>query len=309
MSASLERIFSYAFRPFFLLVGAHAVVMVSAWALFLGGALPWPGSGMPFIHHGHEMIFGFAGAAIAGFLLTAVATWTGRPPVRGRTLMLLSAAWLMARLGGFLPGALGAVLWAGSSVAFWLALAFLLAREVYAVRNVRNYKVPILLFAFTVAEGIFFATGPEHRETQEACLRAGLFLVLGMISLVGGRILPAFTQNWLRLNRPHVTVQLPGFDRFDQIAVGLMALFGVGWVAAPEAATTGWLALSAAVLHAARLLRWRGWLTVAEPLLWILHVGYAWIPTGLRCWGSPNSALRRCGMQVSTPWATGRSEA
>lgn len=285
MSGSLEQIFSYAFRPFFLLVGTYAVAMVSAWALFLGGVLRWPGSGSPFIHHGHEMIFGFAGAAIAGFLLTAVATWTGRPPVRGRTLMLLSAAWLIARLGGFAPGTLGSALWAMASIAFWLALVLLMAREVYAVRNIRNYKAPMLLLAFTVAEGIFFAAGPEHTETREACLRAGLFLVLGMISLVGGRILPAFTQNWLRCHRPDVTVQLPGFDRFDQIAVGLMTLFGVAFVLAPEATTTGWLAVSAAMIHAVRLLRWRGWLTVAEPLLWILHVGYAWIPAGFALLG------------------------
>jgi uncharacterized protein involved in response to NO len=104
--------------------------------------------------------------------------------------------------------------------------------------------------------------------------------------LVGGRILPAFTQNWLRSNRRYVTVRLPGFDSVDKISVGLLVLFGMAFVLAPEATTTGWLAISAAVVHAARLLRWRGWLTAAEPLLWILHVGYAWIPVGFALLGS-----------------------
>src|SRR5690606_6622339 len=149
------------------------------------------------VRHGHEMIFGFAGAAIAGFLLTAVATWTGRPPVAGTPLLILCVTWLVARMGAFTSGSFGAGSWAAGSVLFWGGLLALVAREVVAVRNIRNYKVLVLLTAFLATEVYFFFVATGDLAAQEAGLRMGLSLVLGMILLVGGRIIPSFTQNWL----------------------------------------------------------------------------------------------------------------
>jgi uncharacterized protein involved in response to NO len=276
----VDIIFSYAFRPFFLLVGAYAMLMLLAWAFYLSGVIVWPDGLPPRVRHGHEMIFGFAGGAIAGFLLTAVATWTNRPPVAGATLMAMCATWGLARLGGFLPGQVGWLIWGLSSLMFWGGLLALMGREVLAARNGRNYKALVLLSAFLATEAVFFINAGGNVELQNLCLRTGLFLVLGMIVLVGGRIIPAFTQNWLRLNRPEISVQVPAFDRIDMAAIALTALFGVGFVLWPRATLTGLLGLLAALAQGYRLVRWQGWLASREPLLWVLHLGYGWISIG-----------------------------
>lgn len=274
-----EVVFSYAFRPFFLLVGAHAVLIVSAWWLYLSGTMDWPDVPPARVRHGHEMLFGFAGGAIGGFLLTAVATWTNRPAVSGKPLMALCASWLLARLGGFLPGSFGWMVWGLSSLLFWSGLLALTGREVIAAKNTRNYKVLPLLLAFLAAEAVFFAAAGDV-SLQEGCLRTGLLLVLGMISLVGGRIIPAFTQNWLRVMRPDVSAQLPAFDRVDSGAVALTLLFALGFILWPQSAYTGILGLIAGFAQVTRLVRWRGWLAWREPLLLVLHVGYGWIAVG-----------------------------
>jgi uncharacterized protein involved in response to NO len=279
-------LFSYAFRPFFLLVGVYAILVVPAWGLHLGGVLSWPDAVPASVRHGHEMIFGFAGAAIAGFLLTAVATWTGRPPVSGPLLMGLCAAWIAARIGAFLPGLFGRGLWSAASLLFWGGVLAIMAREVVAVRNIRNYKVPALLAAFLATEIYFFLSAPGSVEGQKTALRIGLCLVIGMILLIGGRIIPGFTQNWLRLNRPKPAVSLPAFDRFDGMAAAASALFGAGFVAWPYSKGAGLLGIAASAFQLVRLIRWRGWLARPEPLLWVLHVGYAWIPVGLVLLGS-----------------------
>lgn len=276
---SMATLFSYAFRPFFLLAGGAAVVLVARWGLHLANLLAWPDPLSARIIHGHEMVLGYAGGATAGFLLTAVATWTGRPPVSGRSLMLLCAAWVVARCGAWLPGSLGWPVWGLGSLLFWAGLLGLMAREVLGAGNTRNYKVLALLLAFLVLEAIFFGA-PDNPLVHEACLRAGLFLVLGMISVIGGRIIPAFTQNWLRLKRPEIQARLPGFDRLDLVVVLISAVFAIGFALWPLAAVTGWLGLVAGFAQAVRLARWQGWLAAREPLLWILHVGYAWIPLG-----------------------------
>jgi uncharacterized protein involved in response to NO len=276
----VDVIFSHAFRPFFLLVGAYAMLMLLAWAFYLSGVIVWPDGLLPRVRHGHEMIFGFAGGSIAGFLLTAVATWTHRPPVAGATLMAICAAWGLARLGGFLPGQVGWLIWGLSSLMFWGGLLALMGREVLAAKNGRNYKALVLLSAFLATEAVFFINAGGNAELQDRCLRAGLFLVLGMIVLVGGRIIPAFTQNWLRLNRPHLAVSVPAFDQVDAGAIALTALFGLGFVLWPKATLTGLLGLLAALAHGYRLVRWQGWLASREPLLWVLHLGFGWISVG-----------------------------
>lgn len=307
-SAFFNILFGYAFRPFFLLVGGYAFLMVAGWGLHLSNLWTWSETPPARMLHGHEMLFGFAGGAIAGFLLTAVATWTSRPAVSGPPLVALCVAWVFARLGAFMPGHSGFLLWSLASVIFWAALLALMAREVITVRNTRNYKVLPLLLAFVLAEIVFFATIANDPGWAEASLRAGLFFVIGMISLVGGRIIPVFTQNWLRLNRPEVSTQLPGFDRFDLAAVLLAAAFALGFVFWPQARLTGWLGLMASVAHILRLLRWQGWLARREPLIWVLHVGYAWIPVGfgllgLASLGAPS--LYDGGMHALTYGAIG----
>ena len=276
----VDVVFSYAFRPFFLLIGVYALLMLLAWAFYLSGVIVWPEGITPRVRHGHEMIFGFAGGAIAGFLLTAVATWTNRPPVSGATLMAMSAVWVLARLGGFLPGSFGWLIWGLSSLMFWGGLLALMSGEVIAAKNERNYKALLLLTVFLLVEGVFFINAGGSVDLQDKCLRLGLFLVLGMIIMVGGRIIPAFSQNWLRSNCPESSAVIPAFDRIDSAAIALTALFGVGFVLWPNAGVTGVLGLLAAFAQALRLARWQGWRVGREPLLWVLHLGYAWIPVG-----------------------------
>ncbi|HUL13424.1 MAG TPA: NnrS family protein [Methylococcaceae bacterium] len=279
-NALLKTLFSYAFRPFFLLTAGYAVLMIAGWGLHQGGVLAWSDSLPAHVRHGHEMLFGYAGGAIAGFLLTAVATWTNRPAISGPALIGLCVIWIIARLAAFIPHDSGLVLWGVASIVFWAGLSALMTREVIAVHNTRNYKVLALLLAIMATEAEFFGSVPDDLALLETCLRTGLFLVIGMISLIGGRIIPAFTQNWLKLNRPQIATQLPAFGRFDLASVVITTAFAVGFIVWPTFRLTGWLGILAAGAQCLRLARWRGWLAWQEPLLWVLHVGYAWIPIG-----------------------------
>ena len=281
----MKTLCSLAFRPFFLLAASFSVLSLLGWGLHLVQHLPWPEIPSPRLHHGHEMLFGFAGAAIAGFLLTAVATWTQRAPVSGIPLALITAIWIAARLSAFLPGPSGWAVWGSFSLMFWSLLTVLIAREVIVSRNSRNYKIVPTLLAFVTVEAVFFLSGPENLAIKEATLRAGLMLIVGLILLVGGRIIPNFTLNWLKQNRPKARIGMQSFDQWDFGAVIVTVIFMAGFVLRPMDIFTGWLGLAAALAQAGRLARWQGWHTGREPLLWILHVGFGWIPVGLALLG------------------------
>jgi uncharacterized protein involved in response to NO len=277
----MKTLFSLAFRPLFLLAGLLALLGIAGWWLILAHGIDGPANLPPRLRHGHEMLFGFAGAAIAGFLLTAVATWTQRPAVADARLAALCGFWIAARLGAVLPGEAGYLLWALGSGLFWLWLTALMAGEVLPARNTRNYKVPAILAAFVAADSVFFLAGSEQLALKEAALRAGLMLIIGLIQLVGGRIIPNFTLNWLKQHRPETGIRIPPFDHWDFGAVIVTAFFAAAFVLRPQELFTGWLGLAAGLAQAGRLIRWQGWRTGREPLLWILHVGYVWIPVGL----------------------------
>jgi uncharacterized protein involved in response to NO len=281
----MKLLMSYAFRPFFLLAGLLALLGIAGWWLLLAHGVDGSANLPPRLRHGHEMLSGFAGAAIAGFLLTAVATWTQRPAVAGARLAALCGLWIAARLGAVLPGEAGYLLWALGSGLFWLWLTVLMAGEVLPARNTRNYKVPAVLAAFVAAEAVFFLAGSGQLALKEAALRAGLMLIIGLIQLVGGRIIPNFTLNWLKQHRPETAIRMPAFDQWDFGAVIVTALFAAGFVLRPLDLFTGWLGLASGLSQAMRLARWQGWRTGREPLLWVLHVGYGWIPVGLMLLG------------------------
>ena len=276
-------LWSMAFRPFFLLGTAYSILALLAWGLLISGVIPWNGKLSARMMHAHEMLFGFCGAAIAGFLLTAVATWTQRPPISGRALQWLVGFWVFARLGTLVTGASGILPWAVSSLAFWSLLGLLMAREVANGQNRRNDKVIPLIAGFTLLEGLFFF-GSE--ATANASLRAGLFLIINMIMLVAGRIIPSFTNNWLHLNRRDIAFRLKAFDHFDLLAIGVTNIFAVFFILEPEQEHSAYFGMAAALLQFGRVLRWRGWITRSEPLLSILHLGYSWIPVGLGLLGA-----------------------
>lgn len=279
-------LWNYAFRPFFLMAALYAILIVPLWvAGWLGLSSTPVIYGNPIAWHAHEMVWGFAGAAIAGFTLTAVATWTKRPPVAGIPLIVLCALWLVARLLFLMPVQVPIWLVASADVGFGFLLLALMSREVISARNTRNYKVLVLLAFFATTDLAFFvALARGFVPTMDVVL-AGLWSVLILLNLVGSRIIPSFTANWLRRQTPSArsrTESLPqGFGRFDAVATWLLVAFAILHVTGIAA---GWMALvgvPTGLMFLARLLRWQGHRTLSEPLVWVLHLAFAWIPIGV----------------------------
>lgn len=279
-------LFSYAFRPFFLLATLYALVVVPLWVGAWLGFLPLPTLlGTPSWWHAHEMIFGFAGAAIAGFALTAVATWTKRPPVAGPPLLILSALWLAARLFFALPSPSLLAPAVVADLGFDVLLFLLMSREVIGARNQRNYKVLLILALLATSNGLFFWGVRSNAAWTMAALLAGLWLVVLLINLVAGRVIPGFTRNWLKRQladqlRPPAKLP-PAFDRFDLATTWLVVAFAVLQLANAPSRWTAVLGLLTSVLLFVRLTRWQGVHTGDEPLVWVLHVAFSWIPLGI----------------------------
>ncbi|MEE1951360.1 NnrS family protein [Pseudomonas alcaligenes] len=261
------------FRPFFLLGAVLAALAIPLWiAALQGWALPAPVGGW-LAWHRHELVFGFAGAIIAGFLLTAVQTWTGRPSLSGRPLALLVGLWLLGRLSWWLPSAWPLLLF---NLAFLLAVAGVMARLLWAVRQRRNYPI-VLVLALLAAVDLLNLLGVllQHDAWQRQGSQAAIWLVAAMMTLIGGRVIPFFTQRGLgRLEMVQPWVRL---DLALLVGTLLLALLtGAGLLLQPH-----WggavLLLALGLGHGIRLQRWfdRGLLRV--PLLWSLHLAYAWM--------------------------------
>lgn len=279
-------LFSYAFRPLFLLATLYAIVIIPFWVAAWLGMHAVPGLlGAPMWWHAHEMIFGFAGAAVGGFALTAVATWTKRPPVAGFPLIALATLWLTARVLFLLPFDRVLAPAALADLGYGVLLCALMSREVIGARSDRNYKVLVILAAFPVANALFFASVVTHASWTTAVLLSGVWLLVLLINLIAGRIIPGFTRNWLKREARAQPVEPatlpPSFDRFDQSATVLLVAFAGFQVAPAPTVWTAVLGAVAALLLLIRLARWQGWRASREPLVWVLHVAFAWIPVGI----------------------------
>jgi uncharacterized protein involved in response to NO len=278
--------FSYAFRPLFLLATVYAIVVVPLWVGAWLGYLPFPVLlGGPSSWHAHEMIFGFAGAAVGGFALTAVATWTNRPPVSGAPLLVLSVLWLLARILFSLPSQsllIPAIL---ADLGYGGLLFALMSREVIGARNERNYTVLLILGLLVTSNAVFFVGVMRGAGWSMTALNSGLWLVVLLINLIGGRIIPAFTRNWLKrrdADQQHQPMKLPPtFDRFDLLSSALLVGFGISQLAEAPARSTAVLGLLTGVVLFIRLARWQGIRGGEEPLVWVLHVAFLWLPVGV----------------------------
>lgn len=295
----LDLLFSYAFRPFFLLLVVQAIAMVPFWSLTWSGAVPFAWQRNPIYWHGHEMLNGFAGAAIGGFLLTAVANWTNRPAVSGWPLMLLCAVWLVGRLS--VGSAVAAAIF---DIGYWSLLLMIAANEILRAGNRRNYKLLFVLAAMLLIDAGWHFAELHQPTLQRQFLWAQMYLVVLLVTIIGGRVIPAFTGNWLRRQAasqktPAVPAQMPvAFNRMDLLVILAFVGFALCSVFSAPSIVTLPVGMIAAALHAVRLSRWLGHLTLSDPLVWMLHLSYAWIPVGIALmalasigWVSPSAGI------------------
>jgi uncharacterized protein involved in response to NO len=289
----LLAVLSYGFRPFFLLGAAYAAIAIPLWLvmLALGVAPAGPFQGMRW--HAHEMIFGYLAAIIAGFALTAVPNWTGRLPLSGLPLAGLVGLWLAGR---FASSFVASVTWAAViDVTFLFALAAAIWREILAGKNARNVPIALLITIFALANLQFHLEG-LWPELQGYGQRLALGVTTLLIALIGGRITPSFTHNWMA--RMGLEPRPETFGWFDKLTLVLLAVAAACWIVQPMALPSGLALLAASIVHLARLLRWRGVWTAQEPILLVLHIGYLWLVVSLALLGV--SALNPSYLAPST---------
>jgi uncharacterized protein involved in response to NO len=286
-SPSFEALFSYGFRPFFLGAAVFTIVLMTVWLGFianlaLGGTGAWlPVAGSPYAWHAHEMVFGFAAAAIAGFLLTAVPNWTGALPLSGAPLVGLFLLWGVGRVVMAFSGVLPPWIVAAADVAFIPVLGAFAAWQLFVKPAARNLVFLALLLMLCAANAAYhLATYDVIRLDPLELLRNGLLVVGIIIAVIGGRIIPSFTHNWLHINRPGAPLprRLAALDASSILSIVAILIARV--LDAPDP-IEGAIALVAATLNATRLVFWRGWGTRAEPIVWVLHAGYAWLVIAL----------------------------
>ncbi len=268
------------FRPFFLAAGGYAGLAVPGWLAIWRGALPAPAWLTPAWWHGHEMLFGLAAAAIAGFLSTAVPVWTGGRALAGRPLMALVVLWAAGRLAMLAAGVLPAGLVGAVDLAFLPLLALVLARSLWRTAQIRNYGILVVICALALANaGVHAQALGWAPSSAPRALRFAVDAVVILIVVIGGRITPVFTANALRLRGVEPTVRSrPWLDRgsvASVVAVAAAALL------APGSAASGILACAAGLLVAARMLGWQTVRAWRDPLLASLHAGMAWVAVGL----------------------------
>lgn len=264
------------FRPFFFLGALAMAASVGVWLLVLAG-LDLPSAFAPRDWHIHSLLFGGVPALVAGFALTAVANWTGRPPVAGPLLALLVVLWLVGRVAVATSALIGLVPAAMLDLLFPVALAAVFAREVIAGRNLRNLRVVALVVLIALGDAGFHFEVAAFGVADYA-VRAGISVVLMLVMVIAGRIVPAFTRNWLMQRRAE---NLPtGFNRFDAASLVVAAVALALWTVRPADLWSAAPLALAGLLHLGRVARWQGRQVFCEPLLAILHVAYASIPLG-----------------------------
>lgn len=272
-------LFKQGFRPFFLAVGLSALVLVLNWVMSLLGYIDIYSGFGPVDWHAHEMVFGMAGAAIAGFLLTAVPNWTGRMPLQGWPLISLFALWLAGRIVMYSGSITSPEMTAVIDTSFLIVLLGALLREIVAGRNWRNLPIIVVLGLLAGANIFSHLEAMGYVETEGMSYRMAIALVISLIALIGGRVIPSFTRNWLsKQNSP----QLPQpFGKFDVGAMVITVGALMAWIVMPDHVWTAIALICAGIVNVLRLGRWQGLRTFSEPLVWSLHLGYLWLPIGL----------------------------
>jgi uncharacterized protein involved in response to NO len=288
-------LFSYGFRPFFFFGSCYAALAIVVWLPMFEGEIALRTTFVPRDWHVHEMLFGYVAAVLTGFLLTAIPNWTGRLPLQGVPLLVLILVWLAGRLAVAWSARLGWMIAAVADSAFLFVVVLAAAREVIAGANWRNLKVLAPVCVFAIANLAFHAEAHLF-GSAEYSIRAAIAAILILIMLIGGRIVPSFTRNWLSRENPG---RLPApFGRFDMISIAVSAIALGLWIIKSDGIWVGALLGAAGIAQCLRLSRWAGERTVHERLVLILHIAYIFVPlgfllTGLAAFGivSPSAGV------------------
>ena len=282
--------FSGGFRPFFLFASLYAIVAIALWLADLLGYSGLNTNLAPVDWHKHEMLFGYTSAVIAGFLFTAVPNWTGRFPVVGWPLIAIFTLWLAGRVAMLMNDGVSYGITASVDASFLPILGAVISREIFSGKNWRNLRVlgPILMLG---AANIWFHFDMANGLPGTAPVRLGFASILVLLMLIGGRVIPSFTRNWLARREPG---NLPKpFDRYDTITIAASAIALAVWTAIDTAPLLGAGFAILGIAHIVRLGRWAGLRTLSNPLLLVLHIFYAFIPIGFLTLAT--------GMLISSP--------
>ena len=289
----MKRVLGEPHRIFFVAAGVYAVFVLLVWEIWLGvqasggmaGAMPFGTA--PHLWHAHELIFGYASAALAGFFLTAVPNWTGSKPAARGFVMLAAAVWLSGRLAVWFSGALPPAAVAAADLAFLPLLAVKIA--LMLVKRPKPQNIAFLFFLALVWTGnlmVHLEWAGVTGDTLHTGLRAALFGLCLMIAVLGGRVTPGFTRNAMKRQGVPETAMPRTRRRVDMAAVVLIATVPAGLLAGLPEPWLGALALAGGAMQLLRMSFWRPLWTLGQPILWALHLGMAMLGAGLLLWGA-----------------------
>lgn len=285
--------FAYGFRPFFLLAGVYAAVGMSAWLwMYNTGSSPLR-SLPPQLWHSHEMLFGFIGAAVAGFVLTAVPSWTGSRGFAGAPLVALVTLWFMGRIAFGFFDAIPFIFAILAEVLFLPAVIATIAPSLFRTRS-RNIVLLLVIATFWAADVVFlYAVHSGDVVAASAALRAGIDVILLLLTIIAGRVVPSFTANALR--KQGMDVSLRSTKVVERgVLVAMIVYVAVDVLSANRVLIVTVSAIAAA-LHFVRMTGWHSLKSRHDPIVWILHIAYLWLPIGL--------ALRALFLSGGFAWA------
>lgn len=281
---SLPIVFRDGWRVFFMAAGLYAVAAIAVWLLWTAGAADLPFAPGPVAWHAHEMIFGFASAALGGFFLTAVPNWTGAKAAPERFIATVAALWLAGRIAVWFSGSLPAVLVAVVDLAFLPVLAAKILTQLLKRPKPQNMMFLLLLTLLWLGNLLVHLDWIGVASTELQGLRGGLLAVCAMIAVLGGRVTPSFTRNALLRADPAAALPVSR-PLLDRAGIALPILTAAAALLNLPAALVGPLALAAGIVAGARLAGWRTRGTLGDPIVWALHSGYAMLALGLFAWG------------------------
>ena len=276
---------SVGFRPFFLFGAAWAAVAIPLWLLLFATGAGVPTALPPVIWHVHEMVYGYGAAVVAGFLLTAIPNWTGRMPLQGGPLAGLVLLWLAGRIAVLGSAIIGSTAAAVLDLAFPTIFAGVIAREIITGRNWRNLPVAGALTLLLAGNLLVHLDALGVAASADFGNRLGVATLVMMINLIGGRIVPSFTRNWLARERAEAPPPA-SFGVVDRAVLALVALTLLCWLFIADSTIAAAIQIAGGAAVLIRLVRWRGEAAWREPLVWVLHLGYVWVALGFLLMGT-----------------------